>query len=58
MSIKKTKEVIEYLESIEIETLSDKALKNLRTLNYELLIAAKRLDKEIQKAILERDITN
>ena len=55
MSIKKTKEVIEYLESREVSELSDKALKNLRNLNYELLIAAKRLDRAIQEEFLKRD---
>ena len=55
MSQKKTKEVIEYLENIEVSELSDKALKNLRNLNYEVLIASKRLDKEIQAELLKRD---
>jgi hypothetical protein len=58
MSQKKIKEVIEYLESIEIDSLSDKALKNLRALNYELISVSKKIDKEVQSAILERDITN
>ena len=56
MSIKKTKEVVEYLENIEVSELSHKVLKNLRNLNYEVLIAAKRLDKEIQAEVLKRDI--